>query len=99
MRMCLAICETFLLLFLFGLTSGCGGGSSMSPSTPMPASVIATIPVGKSPTLVDLNPATNRIYVVNSDDQPPTVSVIDGVTNSVIASAPAKHFYPCVVPR
>ena len=88
MKMCLAICEAFLLLFLFGLTSGCGGGSSMSPSTPMPASVIATIPVGKSPSLVDVNPATNRIYVLNSNDQPPTVSVIDGGTNSVLATVP-----------
>lgn len=94
MRMCLAICEAFLLLFLFGLTSGCGGGSSTSPSTPMPASVVATIPVGKSPYVVDVNPATNRIYVVNSDDQPPTVSVIDGGTNSVVATVPVGS--PCV---
>jgi YVTN family beta-propeller protein len=69
--------------------SGCGGSApSNTQSQPTPASVIATIPGGISPGTVDVNPATNRIYVLNEGDQPATVSVIDGATNAVVASVP-----------
>jgi YVTN family beta-propeller protein len=44
---------------------------------------IVTIPVGLSPNAVSVNPLTNTIYVVNSDN---TVSVIDGNTNRVVAT-------------
>ena len=48
--------------------------------------VIATIPVGGEPSAVGVNPVTNRIYVVRFFAD--TVSVIDGSTNSVIATVP-----------
>ena len=43
--------------------------------------VVATVPVGSNPAGADVNTATNKIYVVNSTDS--SVSVIDGVTNTV----------------
>ena len=54
--------------------------------------MIATITVGLAPSSVDVNAATNRIYVLHGDRHgvylPGTVSVIDGETNSVIATVP-----------
>jgi YVTN family beta-propeller protein len=43
--------------------------------------VIAQVPVGRTPAFMAVNTATNRIYVSNVDDG--TVSVIDGVSNAV----------------
>ncbi|MBI3968991.1 MAG: hypothetical protein HY329_25405 [Chloroflexi bacterium] len=43
--------------------------------------MIATIPVGASPTAVAVNPNTNRIYVASSDG---TLSVVDGTSNTVV---------------
>lgn len=43
--------------------------------------VTAVIPVGANPCGVDVDPATNMIYVANTGDN--TVSVINGSTNSV----------------
>jgi YVTN family beta-propeller protein len=48
--------------------------------------VTATIPVGKSPLTVRVNPITNVAYTINSNDN--TVSVIDGKTNKVTATIP-----------
>jgi len=47
---------------------------------------LATLSVGTAPSSLAVNPATNRIYVGNrmSDD----VSVIDGATNTVVATIP-----------
>jgi YVTN family beta-propeller protein len=44
--------------------------------------VVATIPVGSVPSLIAADVKTNKIYVTNAGDN--TVSVIDGVTNTVI---------------
>jgi len=45
---------------------------------------VSRVPVGKSPDFVAVNSVTNRIYVSNSGDG--TVSVVDGATNTVIAT-------------
>jgi YVTN family beta-propeller protein len=53
--------------------------------------VIATVPTGPGPGLVGVNPATNKIYVVNNlcnDNQtcqPATVTVIDGATENTVS--------------
>jgi len=65
---------------------GCGD------SEHAPAGIIATIQVGLAPRAVDVNPTTNRIYILQGDRQgmtlPGTVSVIDGATNTVTATVP-----------
>ena len=52
--------------------------------------VTNTIPVGSKPWGVAVNPTTNMIYVANSDCclTSPTISVIDGTTNTVINTIP-----------
>jgi YVTN family beta-propeller protein len=45
---------------------------------------LGTLGVGARPLGVAVNPETNRIYVANSGDD--TVSVIDGATDTVIAT-------------
>ncbi len=52
--------------------------------------VIATVPVGRNPAAVGVNPTTNRIYVTNRFSN--TVSVIDGASNSVIATVAVGVF-------
>jgi len=47
-----------------------------------PNTVKATIPVGRAPYGVSVNPSTNIAYVTNRDGH--TVSVIDGKTNTLI---------------
>jgi YVTN family beta-propeller protein len=55
-------------------------------------SVVATIPLNGKGWTVAVNPTTNRIYcVVYNYDNPPYVLVIDGETNSVIASIPSPR--------
>lgn len=49
--------------------------------------VVATVAVDKNPIDVAVNPATDRIYSANFQ-VPGTVSVIDGATNTVVASIP-----------
>ena len=46
--------------------------------------VIATIPVGSNPWIVDANPVTNKIYVANRGSD--NVSVIDGSTDTVLTT-------------
>ncbi len=48
---------------------------------------VASVPVGPGPFDVAVNPLSNLIYVTN-DGQPPSVSVINGTTNSVVATIP-----------
>ncbi len=74
------------------------------PDSPAPhegaAGVIATIPVGSHPWGIAVNPSTHRIYVANSGAG--SVSVIDGLTNSVIATIPVGYaplFYVAVNPN
>jgi len=52
--------------------------------TALAQDVTATIGVGNSPAAVAVNPVTGTIYVVNSASG--TVSVINGVTNSLTAT-------------
>ena len=89
MRERIRIIRAFPVLLLLWSLCGCGSSSSSTtpPSTHNAARIIATIPVGTSPIAVAVNPATNRIYVLNGVN-PATVSVIDGATNSVIATVP-----------
>jgi hypothetical protein len=62
-----AMCILWLTLTFLG---GCGSSSTSSvPSAPIPASVLATIPLGLSSAAVDVNSTTNRIYVANLNDQ------------------------------
>ena len=51
--------------------------------------MIDDISVGNSPFGVAVNPNTNLAYVANSNSS--TVSVIDGKTNSVIATIPVGN--------
>jgi len=58
------------------------------------ASKIATIGVGQGPFAIAANESTNRIYVANYRDA--GVSVVNGATNSVLASV-ATRAYPWAV--
>jgi YVTN family beta-propeller protein len=75
-----------LLLLMLVTFISCGGSGHA------PARVIATIQVGLAPRAVDINPMTNRIYILQGDRQgmtlPGAVSVIDGATNTVTATVP-----------
>jgi YVTN family beta-propeller protein len=51
--------------------------------------VVTTIPVGSSPSWVEINPVTNEIYVANSGSN--TISVINGSTNSVTSTIPVTY--------
>ena len=48
--------------------------------------VTATVPVGKLPLGVAVDPGTHTVYVTNDEDD--TVSVIDGSTHTVTATVP-----------
>lgn len=48
--------------------------------------MVATIPVGNGPIVSAIDTSKNLIYVTNVSDD--TVSVIDGTTNTVIATVP-----------
>ena len=48
--------------------------------------VTATVPVGKDPDGVAVDPGTHTVYVTNFGDD--TVSVIDGSTRTVTATVP-----------
>ena len=72
-------------------TAYAGPDVALSPASPAGGPlVIATIPVGKNPAAVGVNPTTNRIYVANRFSD--TVSVIDGASNSVIATVAVGAF-------
>ena len=46
----------------------------------------ATVPVGKEPKRLAVDPGTHTVYVTNGDDN--TVSVIDAATHTVTATVP-----------
>jgi len=56
--------------------------------------VVATVPVGESPTGVAVNPTTNLIYVTDAawSAWSGTVSVIDGGSNTVVATIPVNQW-------
>ena len=54
--------------------------------------VVATVPVGSVPRNVGVNDKTNRAYVANEGSG--TVSVIDGSTNTVVATVPVVASLP-----
>jgi YVTN family beta-propeller protein len=54
----------------------------------------AMIPVGSYPVGIEVNPATNRVYVPNAGAN--TLSVIDGNTNSALATLPTGEL-PCAI--
>ena len=58
-------------------------------------SVTATLPSGSGPAALTINPATNKIYVANSNGS--TLTVIDGATNSTSTIAVGTHPYAVAV--
>lgn len=63
-----------LFLFAFGFTI-----ASISAEA---QSLLGTVPTGSTPIAVDINSATNKIYVANQNSN--DVTVIDGTTNSTV---------------
>ena len=61
-------------------------GGTRSSSGPVKYELAATIPVGKGPGGVAVDPGTHTVYVVNNSDD--SVSVIDGGNKTVIATVP-----------
>lgn len=59
---------------------------AVSPAVLGAESVVATVPVGINPTAVATNPMTHKAYVANYYGD--SVSVIDGVSQSVVATIP-----------
>ena len=51
--------------------------------------ILKMVTVGNSPTGLDINPVTNRIYVANKDSN--TTTVIDGKSNNVVTNIPVGH--------
>jgi YVTN family beta-propeller protein len=60
--------------------------AAMARQAPAQSPSATTIAVGALPTGIAVDPATNRIYVANTNDG--TLSVIDGYTNKVIKTIP-----------
>lgn len=86
--MCRTMLAGLVALLLGGLSHG--PHISRDPANAASAtngpSVIETIPVGTYPLGVAVNPTTDRIYVGNN--QSLNVSVIEGATNTVVATVP-----------
>jgi YVTN family beta-propeller protein len=72
--------------FLFNAGVAMFGSIAMIASQTYAASKVVSIPVGSVPTQIGLNATTNRIYVANLTSN--NVSVIDGTTETVIATVP-----------
>ena len=66
--------------------SGCRGPSGGPGPGSGPYRVSATVPVGKNPGGVAVDPGTHTVYVTNSEDN--TVSVMDASTRTVTATVP-----------
>src|SRR5580658_3376558 len=76
-------CVWALGLFAIGLVTWSGAAAAQGVvSKNGGANVIATIPAGKSPGAVVVNPVTNKIYVGNRESS--DVTVIDGAVNKTI---------------
>jgi YVTN family beta-propeller protein len=76
--------------------------SVSSPDTPTvdvlnkAGTEVTTITVGNNPLGIDLDPATNNIFVANSGDN--TISVINGKTDAVTATVPVSALFLAVDP-
>ena len=94
-----AIGAVVLALFLSGCRSPSGDqASTASSSSAAPSSgergpteqgpyrVTATVPAGKGPSGIAVDPSTHTVYATNRDDG--TVSAIDGATRTVTATVP-----------
>jgi len=68
-----------LLILTLGISASAFGSSSVD------------IPVGEFPIAVAINTVTNRIYAANYGDGSNSVSVIDGGTNTVVATIPVGN--------
>lgn len=69
-------------------------GSSTPPPTPPPATgsvarIAATIPVGRRPEAIAVDPAAHTVYTVNYEDG--TVSAIDTTRRAISATIPVGH--------
>src|SRR6516225_10942743 len=71
---------------LFGGQGPTASSRSAAPSTGPTHRVTATVPVGKNPWGVAVDPGSHTVYVTNL--QGDTVSVIDGSTRTVTATVP-----------
>jgi YVTN family beta-propeller protein len=78
-----------------GNDPNCASGGTVSVIDGASNTVIATVTVENHPWVAVVNSATNRIYVLNACGTDPscgtyngTVSVIDGVSNTVVATVP-----------
>ncbi|MFZ0832605.1 MAG: YncE family protein, partial [Mycobacterium sp.] len=67
-------------------SSAAPSSGEQGPTGQGPYGVTATVPSGKSPNGVAVDPSTHTVYVTNRDDN--TVSVIDGATRAVTATVP-----------
>lgn len=73
-----------------------------SPDTPFvgvfskAGAAVTTIPVGNNPLGIDVDPATNLVFVANSGDN--TISVINGKTSAVTATVPVSALFLAVDP-
>ena len=82
-----ALAAVTLLIIVLGLNIGSRAYAMptppLAPQTGGPT-VVATVTVGINPNGIGVNPATNRVYVANSNSD--SVSVINGVNNTVVVT-------------
>ena len=73
---------------LFGGQGPTASSRTAAPSTGPTHRVTATVPIGKNPDGVAVDPGTHTVYVTNLVGANNTVSVIDGSTRTVTATVP-----------
>jgi len=74
---------------LFGGQGPTASSRTAAPSTGPTHRVTATVPIGKNPDGVAVDPGTHAVYVANAFDN--TVSVIDASTRTVTATVPVGY--------
>lgn len=73
------------LIFACALTLFCLSAHAFAQT------VVATIPLGQSPTSIAVNPQTNFVYA--TCQSPTTLKVVDGATNSLTATIPLDTIF------